>query len=84
MTERELIKNYVLKCWDAGSPDEIKEILQDLLINSQPNGGDRVVSENEPQKNICPDCEGTGYINIWNGSYDKIDCGRCSGKGQID
>lgn len=58
MTERELINNYVMKCWDAGSPDEIKKYLLELLDNSQPNGGDRVVSENEKQEKdySCPKC----------------------------
>ncbi len=43
---------------------------------------------------ICPDCEGTGVVEIidkyrvWDGivdiPYKKIDCPRCEGEGVID
>ena len=59
---------YVLK------PSTVEDLVDAFLSINQPNGGDRVVNENEKTKDICPKCKTPFHFAMGALFCPKQDC----------
>lgn len=83
ISEREIIEflQDVAQCQDVPRRLRLGAFQIVHSIVSQPNGGDRVVSENESQKEVCSACGGHG--DGWDEELGLLPCS-CQFKEQTD
>lgn len=71
----EILRAYHMPFIDGVSVTEFDAVADDVIsLFSQPNGGDRVVSENEKQEKKCDNCGGELYYDYMYSYYVCKEC----------